>query len=621
LAKIHPALADLTEEQIVATRMTNGTQGLFGYRGVGKSLVVARKAAWLTDAMEVHSERILIITRFSHQKEEMLRSLEGFPNADNVIVEQIEEVVRRLYAYAKKEGDFQLTSSQEARRMAWELVLQVKPEEQKIAEQMEGVWRGHLERCYQKKAPELTETADVLLERGKAIARIEEQMHRSGKIDYPLALFELVEKEGPGFRLEVKDQFAFVMVDGFVEPSPAEIELVGRLTDEENNLLVCWDTGERGILDYIEGGGIEVFKKMTGGKISYLNKVFLAPEKIGRAALAVRKGREDILFAKRGGVVAIADYEGRREEATRITEEINYLNRSERIPLDRIAVVCPGEDVACYIAESLKEYGVPFEGTEDLSKSNFGELIFLWMKAAHMPYTSDEVERLLKTYWKEIDGRKLDEAKRLAGQSGGDRANLWKVLREQSKFDQVGFTGEERKALERFMNMQSRMADKTKDHVHMVVQAIERLGLLGRNSEEGREAREYASFATCIIKELPRRKKEVSDAIVALQARDVPTSTRGVKVRIATQFIDYDVDYVILPGMEDEGVPSAHEQLNKGERRGATQKALSYRALMQARKGAYLTWCKRTCINGKEEERSPSPIFSEIPEDVIAKTQ
>lgn len=470
----------------------------------------------------------------------------------------------------------------------------------------------------------------------------EEKLSNAGYFDFDDQLMWVVKalQENENLKLDLQEQYQWVMVDEYQDTNSAQNAIVWSLTDYDNtpNVFAVGDDDQA--IYRFQGASVEnIFEfqqKFSSRTDVTLSANYRSAQNILDAAFSVigknldRVDPEKSLIAggtntKYPGTITKAEFGSRYLEIGFLVDQIRKQLENGVKPNDMAVLVRKNAEIL-EVARELPKFGIPVSAQvfQNIFDHEYVKILILMVQIFSDPKNDDQIMELLHAPFFEINGATL--------------LQFSLALHKQKKVSAIEFLILESESKPELKKVLDLIVHTRQQYWHcrpeVVVEKLLYESGLGTylssldsvdTMESWQNIRKFLEWVT------EQRCEQLSDLLeridlhrqlkIAVRPDPLPADRRAVHIMTAHKSKGQEFDVVFLPGLQDKvwgnprgmvGLPLPHlfqedHDENEDERR------LFFVALTRARKELYLSY-SQTDFSGRS--KNPSIFWNEIPDDL-----
>lgn len=456
----------------------------------------------------------------------------------------------------------------------------------------------------------------------------------------------------PSVLEKYQQKYIHVMVDEFQDTNMVQYELTKMLAGGYRNIFVVGDL-DQGVYSWRGADYRNVLRfrdDYPDHQLIHLSQNYRSTNTILKAAKEViRKNQnriENDLFTQRGQgpKIKIVEAYNEQEEAVFVVNEINRLERDEKVQPGEIAVMYRTNAQSRVLEETFIAHGMPYilvRGTRFYDRKEIKDAL-AYMRLIHNPEDSVSLDRIINTPTRGIGNKTVAELNRWAFELG---ATPWQAIQQlvaDAEVEQEHAPGDEsayrparvpppfntraRNSLAQFGQMMN-MLISAKYKLNLVELFDLTLGRSGYknfikdNTQEGEERWENLMELRRVAAEFT--DLEAAEALarfledVALVSDVDALGEEGAAPALLTLHTAKGLEFpvVFMVGMEERIFPHSRSMMDPEEME--EERRLAYVGITRAKDRLYLTRAFRRQTYGFEEPTEPSRFLSDIPPELI----
>jgi DNA helicase-2/ATP-dependent DNA helicase PcrA len=637
-------LEGLNERQREAVSHVDGPLLILAGPGSGKTRVIVHRIAYLLEAHKVYPSRMLAVTftnKAARELRERLDSLVGAQNARSLSVGTFHAICAR---WLRRDGkhlgldpsfaifddndqidlikqvlrEFEIDEKRASPRAVLSAISHAKSEligPEQYAHEAQGPWQETVSRVY---------------------ARYVDLLQRNRALDFDDLLGATVQlfREVPDVLKHYQDRFSYVLVDEFQDTNIAQYEIVKLLTRVHRNVCVVGDEDQsiyswrsadiRNILNFE--------KDYPDLKIVVLEQNYRSTSTILQVARAVispnklRKEKNLWTHNDQGTPVTVHEAYNEQDEAQYVLREIQRLNRSQRVPLNAIALMYRTNAQSRAVEDAFVRAGLPYRlvgGTRFYERKEIKDVL-AYLRLVQNPFDTVSLTRVINVPPRGIGQKTVQELLR------------WSTVQGIAPYEAMQraadgpFTTRVLELFRGFVELIEplRAAAHERTVSETLHTLIERTGYgryLQDGSEEGEERLQNVEELLTKAQEYDELTPESGLASFLEEVslvQDVDTLEEGTRDAVtlitlhAAKGLEYP--YVFLLGLEEGVLP--HARSIDDQRQLEEERRLFYVGITRAMKGLYLVYAFRRTLYGNQQINEPSRFLHDVPRELALAT-
>jgi DNA helicase II / ATP-dependent DNA helicase PcrA len=637
-------LEGLNERQREAVSHADGPLLILAGPGSGKTRVIVHRIAYLLEALHVYPSRILAVTftnKAARELRERLDALVGAQNARSLSVGTFHAMCARwLRRDGKQLGldpafaifddndqldlikqvlrEFEIDEKRASPRAVLSVISHAKSElvgPEQYAHEAQGPWQETVARVY---------------------ARYVDLLQRNHALDFDDLLGVTVQlfREVPDVLEHYQNRFQHVLVDEFQDTNIAQYEIVKLLTRTHRNVCVVGDEDQsiyswrsadiRNILNFE--------KDYPDLKIVVLEQNYRSTSTILQVARAVispnKLRKEKSLWTRNeaGLPVTVHEAYNEQDEAQYVLREIQRLNRSQRVPLNAIALMYRTNAQSRAVEDAFVRAGLPYRlvgGTRFYERKEIKDVL-AYLRLVQNPFDTVSLTRVINVPPRGIGQKTVQELLRWSAAQGIAPYDAMQRAAEGPFTTRVlelfrGF-------LELIEPLRAAAVERTvSETLHTLIERTGYARYLQDGSEEGEERLQNVEELLTKAQEYDELTPESGLASFLEEVslvQDVDALEEGTKDAVtlitlhAAKGLEYP--YVFLLGLEEGVLP--HARSVDDSRQLEEERRLFYVGITRAMKGLYLVHAFRRTLYGNQQINEPSRFLQDVPRELALAT-
>ncbi len=641
-------LADLTPAQKTAVCHQDGPLLVLAGAGSGKTRVVTRRIAWLTE-QGVKPWRILAITFTNKAAEEMRERVHELAGSEGAWVSTFHSfAARQLRRFAERLGmpsSFTIVDRADQLALVKEAIIEVnlEPKQWKPRAILEEIGRakGQMLDCeaYSEQATGYAE------DRIAAIYRAyEELLQQRGCLDFSDLLVKLVRlmQTDEEVLQRLQQRFRYLMVDEYQDTNPVQYKLARLLAAHHQNFHATGDPDQsiyrwrgadvQNILDFEND--------FPGAQVVKLEQNFRSTRQILAAAQGVishnTQRREKTLWTENphGAPVRVSTYVDDFDEARGVARRCAELRR-QGTPLGEVAVFCRMNSLSLPLEKAFFEKAIPYKVVGAVAFYQRKEVkdVLAYLRVLENPQDDLSLMRVINVPPRRIGRSSVAKLLSLAKR---EKLSLFELLTSYEGLE----IGRATRAALRFGAMLARLRDLPRDFLLPLVRTLlEETGFVGYlEGQADLQAEERVNNVGALvdaIAEFDERatpldvspedpdgpieapvpssplQRFLEEVALLAEADDVEQKDERVSVMTLHASKGLEFDHVFMVAFEQGILP--HSRSADSDDELEEERRLCYVGFTRARKSLELSYARWRARWGRNDMAVPSPFLNEIP--------
>lgn len=477
----------------------------------------------------------------------------------------------------------------------------------------------------------------------------EKQCQREGVVDFPellLRCYELLSRNEP-LRKHYQTRFKHILIDEFQDTNDLQYRWLQLLAGKENSLFAVGDDDQS--IYAFRGANVDNMlsfeRDYARGKVIRLEQNYRSSAHILNAANALiknnstRLGKELWTSEGEGDPVSILELETERDEASRITDEIESLCIEESIPRSQIAILYRSNAQSRALEHALVSRSIPhriYGGMRFYERREIKE-IMAYLRLALDPRDDTSFLRVVNFPTRGIGAKTIENIAATANRIGSSMmeslgeldtrtqtklkpfVQLIDSIRESAKSmtlpELIGFATRESGIREYYEN--DREGQDRIDNLEELVNAAQVFVI--EENFEGCMALEEVTYnvddGLGTVDTITPLSALVSHASLEAGDNQAQQDEEAVQLMTIHAAKGLEFDVVFLTGLEEGLFP--HENSLMADGGLEEERRLMYVAITRARKRLYLSRAQARMLNGRSQYAMPSSFFDELPQDTL----